>query len=144
MVNELYLRKKMFLDASYAIALSNITDQYHQKAETLANQLEANHYQLITTRTVILEIGNALSKLRYRSSAIELLDSVEEDPNIEIIPMSEELYFKAKELYCQRLDKEWGITDCISFIIMKDYGLTEALTADEHFKQAGFRALLID
>lgn len=85
-----------------------------------------------------------MSKLRYRSSAIELLNSVEEDQNIEIIPMSEDLYLRAKDLYCQRLDKEWGITDCVSFTIMKDYGITEAPTTDEHFKQAGFRALLID
>ncbi len=48
------------------------------------------------------------------------------------------------ELYRHRPDKEWGTTDCISFVVMQDYGLTEALTTDEHFKQAGFRALLIE
>lgn len=144
MGNERSVIKKIFLDAGYSIALSSVTDQYHQKAATLVKQLEASTFQLITTRAVILEIGNALSKLRYRSAAIELLNSLEEDPHVEIIPISEALYFKAKELYAQRIDKEWGITDYISFIIMKENGLTEALTADEHFKQAGFRALLIE
>ena len=99
---------------------------------------------MITTRAVVLEIGNALSTLRYRAAAIELLDSLEEDPNVEIIPLSDELYNRGMELYRQRPDKEWGITDCISFVVMEDYGLTEALTTDEHFKQAGFRALLIE
>ncbi|MCD6570704.1 MAG: type II toxin-antitoxin system VapC family toxin [Deltaproteobacteria bacterium] len=135
---------KVFLDASYAIALSVVNDQYHQKAEMLAIELETRAVPMITTRAVILEIGNALAKLRYRKAAVELLDSIEEDPNIEVIPISKGLYDRAMELYRQRLDKEWGITDCISFIVMQDYGLTKALTTDQHFKQAGFAPLLLD
>ncbi len=133
---------EVFLDAAYAIALSASSDQYHGRAEELAVQLEANGARLITSRAVVLEIGNALAKLRYRSAAIQLLDSLEEDPNVEIIPISEQLYKRALQLYRERPDKEWGITDCISFIVMQDRGLTEALTTDEHFQQAGFRALL--
>ena len=135
---------KFFLDAAYAVALSAVTDQYHKKAEILAIQIETDAIQLITTRAVILEIGNALARLRYRAAAIEILDSLEDDPNVEIIAISEGLYNRAMELYRQRPDKEWGITDCISFVVMQDYGLKEALTTDEHFKQAGFRALLIE
>jgi len=135
---------KFFLDAAYAIALSAVTDQYHKKAEILARQIETGAIQMITTRAVILEIGNALARLHYRAAAIELLDSLEEDPNVKIIAFSEELYNRAMELYRQRLDKEWGLTDCVSFVVMQDYGITEALTTDEHFKQAGFRALLIE
>ena len=138
------LTNKIFLDSAYAIALSAVTDQYHQKAEMLAKQIETSGNALITTRAVVLEIGNALAKLRYRNAAIELLDSLEEDPNVEIIPLSEELYDRAMEFYRERPDKEWGITDCISFVVMQDYGLTQALTTDEHFKQAGFRVLLIE
>jgi hypothetical protein len=129
-----------FLDTAYAIALSAVTDQYHQKAEILSRQIETEAILLITTRAVILEIGNALAKLRYRAAAIELLDSLEEDLNVEIIPLSEELYSQAIELYRQRPDKEWGITDCISFVVMQDYGVTDALTTDEHFNQAGFKS----
>lgn len=135
---------KIFLDAAYAIALSAVTDKYHQKAENLAKQIEKTGAQLITTRAVMLEIGNALAKLHYRAAAIELLDSIEEDPNVEIIPLSEELYNQAMQLYRQRPDKEWGITDCISFVVMKDHALTKALTTDEHFKQAGFKAQLLE
>ena len=135
---------KFFLDAAYAIALSAVSDQYHKKAEILAKQIETDAIQMITTRAVILEIGNALAKLRYRAAAIELLDSLEEDPNVKIIALSEELFNRAMELYRQRPDKEWGLTDCVAFVVMQDYGITEALTTDEHFKQAGFRALLIE
>jgi predicted nucleic acid-binding protein len=134
---------KVFLDAAYAIALSAPNDQHHEFAEILAEQIEMEGTQLITTRAVVLEIGNALAKLRYRNAAIELMDSLEEDPNVEIIPISEEIYRRAFQLYRERPDKEWGLTDCISFVVMKDRGLMNALTTDEHFKQAGFNALLL-
>lgn len=66
----------------------------------------------------------------------------ETDSKVEIVSLSEQLYTQAFQLYCQRLDKEWGLVDCISFIVMQERGITEALTADEHFQQAGFRVLL--
>ena len=97
---------------------------------------------MITTHAVLLEIGNALAKQRYRVAAIELLDSLQEDPDVEIIPISADLYIRAFQLYRERPDKEWGLTDCISFVVMKDRGLMKALTTDEHFKQAGFQVLL--
>ena len=96
----------------------------------------------MTTQAVMLEIGNALSKQRYRRQAVILLNSLEEDPIVEIVSLSPQLYTRAFQLYCKRPDKEWGLIDCVSFIVMQDRGITEALTADEHFSQAGFRALL--
>ena len=87
---------------------------------------------------------HSTARLRYRSAAIKLLDSLEQDENVEIVPLTEELYGMAMKLYRERSDKEWGITDCISFVVMQDLGLVEALTTDEHFKQAGFRSLLIE
>ena len=98
--------------------------------------------RLITTRAVVLEIGNALAKLRYRSAAVQLLRALEEDPNVEIVPLSEELYKRGLQLYRERLDKEWSLTDCISITVMQERGLTEALTTDKHFQQAGFEVLL--
>lgn len=105
-------------------------------------QLENQSTILVTTRAVLLEIGNALAKLRYRQVAMELLNEIELDPQIEIIPLSESLYQQGLQLYRERRDKEWGITDCISFVVMDDLKLTTALTADIHFQQAGFQALL--
>lgn len=133
---------KIFLDASYAIALAAPKDQHHAQAFALAARLESEGTHLITTRAVLLEIANALSKQRYRQDAVKLLDAIEADPRIEIVPISESLYQNGFQLYSARLDKEWGLTDCLSFIVMREQGLTEALTADEHFQQAGFRALL--
>ncbi len=98
----------------------------------------------MTTRAVVLEIGNALSKQRFRRGAVELLAAIEGDPKIEIVPLSEELCARAGELYRRHTDKEWGLTDCVSFVVMRDQGISEALSTDHHFEQAGFRPLLIE
>ncbi len=133
---------ELFLDASYAIALSVSSDQNHEKALLLADELESNFTQLVTTRAVVLEIGNALSKRRYRKAAGDLMQSLEEDPRVEIMELTTALYNDGVQLYRERPDKEWGITDCISFVAMRGRGLVSALTADDHFRQAGFRVLL--
>jgi predicted nucleic acid-binding protein len=135
---------KVFLDTAYAIALSSPRDQHHRKAVELAEHLETNGTKLVTTRAVVLEIGNALAKQRYRAAAVALLQSLEQDANIEIVPLTEDVYERGFKLFQQREDKEWGLTDCLSFVIMQEHGLNEALTTDEHFEQAGFRTLLKD
>lgn len=136
------MKTEVFLDASYAIALSSFSDSFHQQAVNLASELEAAKTRLITTRAVILEIGNTLAKQRYRQAAVKLLNAFEADPNVEIAPLSEDLYARAVKLYRERPDKEWGLTDCVSFVVMQERGITAALTTDEHFQQAGFRVLL--
>ena len=133
---------EIFLDTSFAIALSAITDQNHARAVELAEQIEAQNSYLVTTQAILLEIGNALSKQRYRTAAIQLLESLESDPNVEIVPLTNELYDAAFQLFRSRQDKEWGLVDCISCIVMQNRGITDVLTADEHFNQMGFRALL--
>lgn len=75
---------------------------------------------------------------------MELLDALEGDPAVEIIAFSEELYHQALALYRLRSDKEWGLTDCLSFVVMQQRNRAEALTTDDHFRQAGFRALLLE
>ena len=136
------MASEFFLDTSYAIALSVESDEHHQLAEQLAERLEANQTPLVTTRAVLLEIGNALSKKRYRKAAGELLDALEQDPQVEIVPLAEDIYQQALALFSSRQDKEWGMVDCVSFVVMQERGLTDALTTDEHFEQAGFRTLL--
>lgn len=136
------MTSEVFLDTGYVIALSVEADENHERAVELAEQLEAEQTRLVTTRAIMLEISNALSKLRYRQAAVELLNALENDSSVEIVPFSEELFAEALELFSSRLDKEWGLVDCVSFIVMREHGLTEALTTDKHYEQAGFRALM--
>lgn len=135
---------EVFLDTAYAIALSAPSDLHHAQAVTLATWIESSSIRLVTTRAVMLEIGNALAKARYRKAAVELLDAIENDNAVEIVGLSEALWDRAYRLFRDRTDKEWGMIDCVSFIVMEDRHITDALTTDEHFQQAGFRALLRD
>lgn len=133
---------EVFLDTAYAIALANAKDQFHEKAVTVAKQLRIHHTKLITTRAVLLEIGNALSAQRFRVASVKLLDALEADPTVGIVALTDGLYGQALNLYRTRPDKEWGLVDCLSFIVMQERQLTSALTTDMHFQQAGFRVLL--
>lgn len=141
-MGKLSTRNEVFLDTSFAIALSSPKDCFHKRAVLLAEQLQEAGTRLVTTRAVMLEIGNALSKERHRAAAIRLLSALEADPAVEVIPCSEHLYTLAFQLYKERADKEWGLTDCVSFVVMASRELGDALTTDEHFGQAGFRVLL--
>jgi hypothetical protein len=132
----------VFLDTAYAVALASTSDAYHRQALALADELEANETPLVTTWGVLLEIANALSKVQYRHAALQLLSSLQRDASVEIVPLSDPLLQRAVTLYAERPDKEWSLTDCISFVVMEVRGIRDALTADEHFKQAGFRMLL--
>ncbi len=132
----------VFLDTAYVIALASTTDELHVLAVALADELQAKGTRLITTAAVLLEIGNALSKVQYRRAAVQILISLHSDANVEIVPITTPLLAEAMKLYSERPDKEWGLTDCVSFVVMESRGIQSALTADAHFQQAGFHPLL--
>src|SRR6476620_3661624 len=133
---------EVFLDTAYAIALAAPRDPYHSQAVELAIDLERRRTRLVTTRAVAVEIGNALSKIHHRPFGVGVLEFLERDPRAEIIPLSEGLYQRGFELFRQRHDKEWSLVDCMSFVVMQNRRLRDSLTTDQHFEQAGFRALL--
>lgn len=129
----------IFLDTSYILALANVTDRYHELAQT-AFELISSPY--LTTEAVLIEIGNALSRQRWRSLSVKLLYEMRTSWDLEIVPVDSSLLERAIDLYCSRMDKEWGLTDCISFVVMYEYGLNQVLTTDRHFEQAGFQNVL--
>jgi hypothetical protein len=133
---------RVFLDSAYAIALAVVDDEHHDAALALARRLRSGRARLYTTWAVLLEIGSGLSKLRYRQAAAAIFDSVAHDPSVEVVPLTSSLMAQGQTLFRDRPDKEWSLADCISFVIMSENGLVDALTTDEHFEQAGFRALL--
>lgn len=97
---------------------------------------------MVTTRAVQLEIGAALSRLAYRASAAAILAALDRDPGITVVPLDDDTYRRALSLFASRADKEWSLTDCVSFVVMRDRAITQALSTDMHFAQAGFEALL--
>jgi predicted nucleic acid-binding protein len=88
------------------------------------------------------ELADGLSDTPNRHLFYGFLEGLESDPRNIVIPPTQDHYEKGIELYRERSDKQWSLTDCISFVVMREEGLIEALTADRHFEQAGFRALL--
>ena len=132
--------KIVFADTGYWVALFNPQDQLHQKAIT--NSMSLGKVRLLTTEMVLDELLTALSKLPVRPYAIRGVETVRANPNVEVVPQTSIQFREAFELYKRMTDKEWSLTDCASFEIMKVRGITEALAYDHHFEQAGFTALL--
>ncbi len=125
------MKVDLFLDASYAIALSSSGDAPHNQARALARSFDTAVTRIVTTQAVLLEIANALSRQRYRSAAVAVLESLAADSRVEVVPLSQSLYDRALRLFRDRPDKDWGLTDCISFVVMGDRGLTDALMNEE-------------
>lgn len=135
--------RKIFVDTSYVLALVNTSDELHPKAKILKN-LTAHANLLITTEAILLEIGNALSKPIFRQKCTDIIKGFYETENIKVVPVTTALIKEGLEFFDKRHDKEWGLVDCISFIVMKRYGVKHALAADDHYVQAGFKALLLE
>ena len=133
--------KALFVDTGFLIALAAPRDRLHAKATALAAEVQRYAVQLITTRAILLELGAALSDLPYRVTANRVLSALETDPAIDIQPI-EPLYSSALEMFIKHVDKEWSLTDCLSFVAMRNRNIQSALSADKHFEQAGFAALL--
>ncbi len=133
---------KVFIDTSAWIALVNKSDKLHQKSIEVQKKLTDESYELITSDYIIVEIANGLSKMKYRDTAIQLVNSILTSSDVELIRINDDLFYKSWELFSLRNDKERGFTDCSSFIVMNEYRINEAFTADNHFKQAGFIVLL--
>lgn len=98
----------------------------------------------MTTEAVCWGWLNAMSGTTTRKIAAVGFDRMRSDPRIEVVPHSEALTTKAVRLFAARADKEWSLTDCLSFVVMRQEGIRDALTADNHFDQAGFRAILTE
>ena len=133
---------ELFLDTSFAVGVISPKDQVHQRAFECSERIEKSKIQTVTTQAVLLEIGNALLKFAFRQIRIGLLKNLGNDFNTTIITLTDKLYVEGFKLFSNRTDKEWGLVDCISFIVMKEREISGALTADEHYTQVGFHALL--
>jgi len=129
----------VFADAFYFVALLNRADQYHAKAAVTASQLQG---EIVTTEWVLTEVADALAESASRRSVAPFIRDLAEDPKVKIVRAAGEWFDRGLRLYEQRHDKDWPLTDCISFAVMTEERLTDALTGDHHFEQAGFKPLL--
>jgi predicted nucleic acid-binding protein len=129
----------ILIDSGYILALLRPNDSLFERAQAWATDMDEF---LVVTHYVLLESANALSDPRDRPKFHQLLLDFESNPRIEVVPASAPLWTLGVNLHARRPDKEWSLTDCISFVVMQQRGITRALTHDHHFEQAGFEALL--
>jgi len=134
----------IFIDSSGVIALLNRSDPYHEKATQLQATLKSQRRPRLTTTAVLLELGDGFARKKRWDLISPFLAAVTADPLVSLLPVHQVVIERAREFRNARLDKDWGLTDCVSFLAMSDQGLDEAFTADRHFQQAGFRAVLLE
>ena len=129
----------VFADTSFYAAILNRRDELHVRAKIAAAKIAS---RILTTEFVLIETANFCTAGRRRAAYLQLLDRLHQDVDVEIIPATSIDFQRGLELFAARPDKQWSLTDCISFVVMQERGLSEALTADRHFEQAGFMMLL--
>jgi len=128
-----------FADTFYYLALLNPRDANHAKAIAASREQQG---KLVTTRWVLAEVGDAMAAPQYRQRFVDLMRAIESDVDTIIVGATDDQFHAGVVLFHQRPDKNWPLTDCISFTVMESHGIHEALTGDHHFEQAGVQALL--
>jgi hypothetical protein len=132
-----------FADTSFWMALSRQRDQYHRHAVAWHQFVTRSRSSIVTTEAVLWEWLNGLSGASTRGVAAEGYWRAHADARIEVVVFQPELIDSAVQLYRTRADKDWSLTDCLSFVVMERRHLTEALTTDGHFEQAGLKAVML-
>ncbi len=129
----------IFADTGYFVAFLKERDDLHALALRWA---AAVREPILITEYVLVEVANACSAPSIRRRLHVFLERVRASSDFEIVPATSELLERGLQLHKTRPDKEWSLTDCISFVVMQERGITRALAYDHHFEQAGFEALL--
>jgi predicted nucleic acid-binding protein len=133
--------RAVFADTGYWIALIHPRDNLRPRALAASDQLSG--VKIVTSEMILVEVLNSFSSSEHlRKAAADAVMAISKDPTVEVVPQTRQLFRDALTLYAERADKEWSLTDCASFVIMKRMGIAQALTDDHHFVQNGFEALL--
>jgi len=130
--------KPVFIDTGFVIALINQTDDHHAEAQVLSEHYE--NCPFITTDAILLEVGNALAK-RFKHQSAQIIHYFQNSSDVTVVHLNPVLFNRGLALYESYSDKTWGLVDCVSFVVMREMDITDALTFDQHFTQAGFRQL---
>ena len=134
----------IFLDTSLLVAYYNADDVNHSDARELVKEMEGRKVSLLTSDYIFDETLTVILVRVGKQKAIEVCNALLKDieaENIKLMLVDEEVFRKATEIFTRFVDKEWSFTDCTSYILMKDAGITKGASFDEHFRQFGFEVL---
>jgi len=128
----------VFADTFYYIALLSPSDEAHKLARTFTQNYSG---KMVTTEWVLTELADGFASPTIRQSCVAFIDWLRKDLDVVIVPADTDLFNAGLDLYRARNDKEWSLTDCISFVVMERNGISDVLPGNHNFQQAGFKAL---
>jgi predicted nucleic acid-binding protein len=134
--------EKVFVDTAAWLALLNKDDGLHAHARQVMQALRQRHASLVTTEFVLLEVADALSAPIQRGHTVKFINGLRQLRLLSIVPASQNLWAESWQLYSNRLDKDWSLTDCSCFVVMAREGISQAFTSDHNFEQAGYVKLM--
>jgi predicted nucleic acid-binding protein len=129
----------VFADTSFYVALLSPRDVWHARATTISQKIDR---EVVLTDFVLLEVANMYSATPRRDGIAAFILALRRDPSATVVEATRDLLDRGLFVYRSRRDKKWSFTDCTSFVVMQEMGVTEALSSDHHFEQAGFSILL--
>ena len=134
----------VFADAGYWIALVDEQDDLNRRASVVTLRLQP--LSIVTTEMVLVEVFGHVSGagVGNRRKVSTMLAELQANESVEIVPQSSEQFRAAAQRFAARPDQGWSLTDCASFLVVEERGITDALAYDRDFEQAGFTALLRD
>jgi predicted nucleic acid-binding protein len=133
---------KVFVDTTAWLALANKSDRLHLPAVELNRNLLSQGAHYVTTDAVLAEVANSLARPPLRHAGIRFLDAIFSSRRVTILHVDPDRFARGWQLYKDRPDKDWGLTDCTSFVVMTEEGIREAFASDRHFEQAGYTRLM--
>ena len=129
----------ILLDTGFLIGLADARDSLHPRALAWSARIQESR---VVTEYVLLETANYFSGSADKPRVHSLISHIRSKPGYLVVESSHTLFEAGLHLHHQRTDQEWSLTDCISFLVMRENGIRQALAYDHHFEQAGFDALL--
>lgn len=135
---------KLFIDTSGWASLFHPDDLFHALAQSIYENIRKDGIRLVTTNYVIAEtVALLTSPFRTpRQAVIDFVNGIKSSTLVDLVHIDESLDNQSWDLLSKRVDKKWSLVDCSSFVVMQNDGITESLTSDHHFEQAGFVRLL--
>ncbi len=130
---------RVFADTYYFIGLLSPDDEAHERCVAISKRTDLD---FVTTSWVFTELCDGVARTAKRKLMKKFIKRFAESQQNLLVATTDELFEQGLALYDARHDKDWSLTDCISFVVMQEHNLTDALTGDHHFTQAGFNCLL--